>query len=795
MPTLTETLGALKNLLASPSLKHARALEAHLMQAGYERKVFARINQKSSIEAASESDRGIAERLANAFDASLTAARIAAGITKSDRTLSPRNTAQRFLAPKVDRAEWTPAGKQITFGPPSIQFWREDSAEKHRFRRYNPESGLATVRVSDNGIGISRADMPTTILDLNSGSKLQIFEAIGQFGHGGSSSLAFCESCLILTQPRCETREDFYWTLIFPEHSTDDSKQPVTRRWFSDLDGLPFTARQSDFPELTAFLPGTSAYHFGYMRGDWINKVVGPAQNNPWGRLGRLFFSYPLPFEIQGELARADEGHKRTIRGAYFRLIENEKIVEYRTGEKSETLVVDCQAYGTFSVFAFVLRSRDNVRDYVDRAHPVILTLNGQNHGETTANVLTQANLPELATSTILEVRLDQLDSEALSEIISNSREQPKNSAFYKALMLRVREALEADDALAALERQRQEEKAKQSSAELNQKIEKFLSSIISNAAGGSGSGTGSEASGRTREQGPTLPEIPAGDPPQILEFVKERFSINEGARVFVKFKSDARPPKYSFHGDNQRCFASLEGTHTLSTRLSIVGLSDINNRGYGSISITVKDDPQAPITEGADVATLTVRLQSADGRVLETRATLAVSPKPAERERPRKPEVKTQINFFAPEGADPAMIARLLGEESVASFDQASHLAKYQEALQIGTTDCTYWGERTERDGNSILLIEINGANAQLRKLLESCKDGAERSLAKERYVRDVALDCYQHAFRLNDVPENVLDTILTDPRGDERRAAEIHLNHDKALRIALHERETGRK
>jgi hypothetical protein len=54
------------------------------------KRVFGRINQKASIEAASESDRGIAERLANAFDASLTAGRLAVGIVRSDRTLTPR---------------------------------------------------------------------------------------------------------------------------------------------------------------------------------------------------------------------------------------------------------------------------------------------------------------------------------------------------------------------------------------------------------------------------------------------------------------------------------------------------------------------------------------------------------------------------------------------------------------------------------------------------------------------------------------------------------------------------------
>jgi hypothetical protein len=89
-------------------LANARALEATLLGAGYQRRVFGRFNQRSSIEANAESDRGAAERMANAFDAELTAARLAVGMEKSERTLSPRAAAQRFLSPNPDKSLWDP---------------------------------------------------------------------------------------------------------------------------------------------------------------------------------------------------------------------------------------------------------------------------------------------------------------------------------------------------------------------------------------------------------------------------------------------------------------------------------------------------------------------------------------------------------------------------------------------------------------------------------------------------------------------------------------------------------------
>ena len=64
----------LQTLLEKPLLANARALQDFLTNAGYKSQIFGRANQISSVDAASESDRGITERLSNAFDASLTAA-------------------------------------------------------------------------------------------------------------------------------------------------------------------------------------------------------------------------------------------------------------------------------------------------------------------------------------------------------------------------------------------------------------------------------------------------------------------------------------------------------------------------------------------------------------------------------------------------------------------------------------------------------------------------------------------------------------------------------------------------
>lgn len=788
-------LRRLNSLLSSPGLAKARELEDSLKKTGFKSLVFGRVNQRSSVEANSESDRGVVERLVNSFDASLTAARRALGLLPS-RDLSPRNAAQRFLCPNNQVCDWSPTDPRIDWPPPSIQIWDEDPKEHHRYRRYQPDDGLVTVLVRDRGVGIERDRMPRTILDLNSDDKLRVFEAVGQYGHGGSSSLSFCESALVITQPRFGGDADqCYWTLIYPEPEHQASKQELVRVWFAAEDGLPLVLDLGDFPDLRAHFPGTSVWHFGYYRGGWIKRISGPEQSNPWGRLGRLLFSYPLPALIEGKFARTDTetGH-RTLTGASFRMVSDPQKLELMPAEKSETLIVEGNSFGSFAIYVFVLKDKSRVRDYVDPRHPVILTLNGQNHGEMTSTVMTQANLPELSASTVIEVRLDGLDQEALGNIIANSREMPKSTEFTRTLQKRVIDVLLNDEALQEIERRRQEEKAKDSNAELNKEITAFIASIQSDAvAEPLPSGTGTAPGGGGGGGAKRRPEVPAADPPTILEFLADQpIFVGEGSTYLAKFKCDARPPKYSFHGDNPRMFARLETTGSLANRLTIAGKGDVNAHGYGSVSLNCREDREAPITETSELGILIVTLQSTDGRVLEARIGVGVCPRPQRKERSRKRSISTQITFHAPGGDPTGDLSRLFGEGKVSEF--GAGLDKFVDVTELPEKQlAAYWTDRAIRDGVSVLLIEINAANPELRTLLETSRSAEERIEAKKRYCRDVALDCYQHVFSLEDIPAEIGVPLLEEQ--DATRAAEIFLNHDKAARFARVDRDARRR
>lgn len=799
-PMPANVLKQLSKLIMSPSLENSRILEQTLIDEGFKSNVFGRLNQRSSVEANSESDRGVAERLANAFDASLTAARISMGVLSSDPTLTPRNAAQRFLAPNREKCEWAPIDRdKIKFNQPMIQFWDEDPNARHRYRKYHPGDGLVGVMIRDYGLGLTRDKMASTILNLNSDDKLRTHEAIGQFGHGGSSSLSFCESALIMTMPRFGGDNlTCNWTLVYPEQDSG-SKQELLRKWFCDEDGLPLILSINDIRELSNVFPGTSVWHFGYHRGGWIKRIAGPEQTNPWGRISRLFFSYPLPFDIHGVFARTDmDAGTRSITGSFYRLIDkkhDKSRLDLVLSEKEDSLFINGVSYGRFSIYVFVLVDKQQVRDYIERTHPIILTLSGQNHGELTTRIMTNAGFPELATSTIIEVRLDRLDQEALSNIISNSREMPKSSEFTRELEKRLTEMLKSDESLSELEKRRQEEKAKKSNEELNQRLQSFLSSVLSDATNDpsatSGSGT---APGPVKPNIPVnpRPEIPCSDPPKILEFISsDPFYVPEGSAYFAKFKSDARPPKYSFGGDNPRLFARVDISAEYQDRLILSGRQDINTKGYGSVALHCREDSINPIEDKTIIGTLTLLLQCTDGNVLMSKISIGVAPKPQQTQRPRKKGVSVRVTFHAPVPELYSELSELLDEKDIMPF--GSGLGKFCEGLNLDNQEiAAYWGDRTHIDGVDGLGIEINAANHDLRGLLLTCRTAEEKIQAKERYLRDVLLDCYQHLFSLDDIPEEIGYPLLDVE--DKHRASEIYLNHDKAIRFAIHERNKSR-
>jgi hypothetical protein len=221
--------------------------------------------------------------------------------------------------------------------------------------------------------------------------------------------------------------------------------------------------------------------------------------------------------------------------------------------------------------------------------------------------------------------------------------------------------------------------------------------------------------------------------------------------------------------------------------QVTIVGKADVDGRGYGSITLSCAERPKNPVTEPQAVGVLVLSMQCTDGRLINAQVPIGIKAKPAERQKTRTQAVQPEIIFCAPDGHDRAALAEAIAEEKVSPF--GAYLEKYRDALAVRDVECAYWGEGSERDGSSVLTVEINVTHPQLQTLIRACSTREELVQAKERVVQDIVLDCYQHCFRLDDVPEIVHEQVVTEPE-DLKRAAEICLNYDKALRMAMLER-----
>jgi hypothetical protein len=120
--------------------------------------------------------------------------------------------------------------------------------------------------------------------------------------------------------------------------------------------------------------------------------------------------------------------------------------------------------------------------------------------------------------------------------------------------------------------------------------------------------------------------------------------------------------------------------------------------------------------------------------------------------------------------------------------------LEKYHELLSIPNNECAYFGRKYELAEESMLQVDINAGHPRFVDLLKSCTTAEDRVKIKERIVEDIVLDCYQHAFRLDDVPEMVHDQVLTEPE-DLPRYAEMYLNLDKTIRMVSVEKKMSVK
>jgi hypothetical protein len=455
----------------------------------------------STIGLARHPGRSLTERLTNATDAILED-RKPAGVSPPN---SPREAAQLWF------------GRPVTSPDDGLFKWKPGGIER-RINVVLNESGVEaapTVDVVDEGIGIPPGDFPKTILSLQSGNKINKRYLIGAFGQGGASTLAFADYTVIVSRPKAEPttvgftvvrvlkldesyKEDCY---VYLSLRTADGQYTVPS---CRIEAGPLKVYE---PRAGLSLPapekGTLVRHVAYRLPKLTGKL-GPDAGNLYHYLHVSAFDPLFPFRVvdirdpgkeKDELVTGNRNrlmrlHQRQEAGAEGRTeIRHHRQMEYFTPPGTHD---PCIGVEYWIVLAFrkgrgdkkndlVLRAQSNGL-FIDAGHPIIGTLNGQNHGERTAALLRDVGLTMVARHIVIHIDATTANTQVRRQLFSTTREGFKEEAVLFSLEDHLRKMLKEDERLFEIERELTEKIAKREATETREAVKRQVAKLLQEA-------------------------------------------------------------------------------------------------------------------------------------------------------------------------------------------------------------------------------------------------------------------------------------------------------------------------
>jgi hypothetical protein len=458
----------------------------------------------SSIGLGTKSGRSLTERITNAVDAILED-RVTSNVAPP---ASPRAAAQQWF------------GRPISGPDDGLFNW---SFSEHGYDRriavvLNPSGvGAApTVDVIDEGIGIQPSQFPSTILSLQCGNKITKWHLIGAFGQGGASTLAFCEYVLIVSRHR-DNPKNVGFTIIRVLSLNDTYKEDS---WgylcVRDSGGnlvipsceLPSTPLQlygaSESGKLPVLTKGTLVRHYAYKL-TGLDGTLAPSPGNLYTFLQTSLFDPILPFRLM-DLRDSTRVKDELVTGSRNRLMkllkggsqfdgvpeesgsqirhyrEMEFVVPHGSQETSigvEYWVVLNYRKGSGSrKDELILRSQSNEL-YVQSNYPIVGTLNGQNQGEATGQILRGLGLGMVARHIVIHIDASRASTRVRRELFATSREGFKEGPVLADLMRVLRDMLEEDQTLYAIERELTEKMAKRESQTTSDEVKRQVTRLL----------------------------------------------------------------------------------------------------------------------------------------------------------------------------------------------------------------------------------------------------------------------------------------------------------------------------
>lgn len=496
-----------------------------------------RQNNRGTIEVSADPGRALIERVTNGIDAVLEAEHDAHDGIPDSRT--PREAAVAWLnVPQNGLSEMTRGARQALAKRVVVRILAGDGRNAR------------ILEVRDLGVGVEPDQMSTTILSLNESNKMQKHYLAGAYGQGGSAT--FASSSVTVLASRHTTDGPVGFTLV---KFRDLPAEQYKTGHYVYMTMLGTVLRASLSPD--AFPVGTLARHFGYDLGSY-DGPVGP--NSVYGLLGQVLFDPVMPVWLDNRV----RNYRRVIKGARNALngAVDEGDEETRGPSLSHLmpmLYVPIGEYGRVGIEYWVLdaptkKNRRPTAGFVNPAKPIVLTLNGQTHEESSAALIRKdAELPYLAQRTICHIDCNSLTPSALRTLFVSNREGARRGHLLDSIRHELVHALRSDDELARLNDEArssvQTEKDDAAIQEARQAVAKLLRMQGLTVTTGMGAvavkkGGADKPGSGTRRPRPKPQPIELHEPPTYVRIVwshDDPITFYPEQRRYIRIETDAQ--------------------------------------------------------------------------------------------------------------------------------------------------------------------------------------------------------------------------------------------------------------
>jgi hypothetical protein len=410
---------------------------------------------------------------------------------------------------------------------------------------------------------------------------------LGTFGQGGSSTLSFCEYALIASRP---TRDPGHlaFTLIRVLNLSEDYKEDCYAYLALRKPDGNFTVPSIVLSDdeliihnapprlrLAGLKTGTLVRHYSYKLAG-LAGVLSPVSGNLYHYLQYSMFDTLLPFRVI-DLREMDKEKNEIVKGSRNRLMEYTDSAKDSETEESRTqlrhyrpmefvvphgAVDPCIGIEYWVVFNYEKKKggeytlrRDSNGLFVQKRLPIVGTLNGQNQGEMSAQLLRDIGLGLVARHIIIHIDGTNANNKVRRELFSTTREGFKEGPVLLSIIQVLEKMLREDKQLHAIEQELIEKLTSKETEATDEEVKKQITRLLLDAgfvarvegqASGDGQGDKQRVHDTKRKPYKVHEPLPTLPFPQVTKFrivtplPSMEIRVNDTETVLVETDADA---------------------------------------------------------------------------------------------------------------------------------------------------------------------------------------------------------------------------------------------------------------